>query len=138
MTAPAAFHFAAQQPARRRLHEFQLGDSGVAKSLDLTKTRHRCGNDFRERPERGDQGFGEGFYVAPGLSAEQHRLEKLVIRQRVRSGLAKALAQAGPMAVIMRRALGQPAVALALFPHGRSKAHPSRRCTPARGLVAPR
>ena len=83
----------------------------------MTETGDRRGNNFRERAERRNQRLGQRFDIAPGLGAEQHRFQEFVIRERIGASLAKALAQALPMAVIMRRALGQPALALALFQH---------------------
>jgi hypothetical protein len=42
------FHFAAQQPTRRRLHDLDFGDAGLAEAFDFGKARDRRGDHFGE------------------------------------------------------------------------------------------
>ena len=42
------FNLAAQQPTRRRLHDLDFGDAGLAEALDFGKARDRRGDHFGE------------------------------------------------------------------------------------------
>jgi hypothetical protein len=108
------------------LHELKLGDAGIAQALDFGEPCYRRGDHFRERAERRYQGFGKRLDVAPGLRAEQYRFQQFVVRQRVGTRLTESLAQALPMAVIVRRRFGEAAFVVALlFKHGNSYATPA-------------
>ena len=72
-------HLAAQEPARRRLHELELGDGRLAQSLALGEPRDRRGNDFGKRAEGRDQRFGERLDIAPRQGAKQHQFQELVV-----------------------------------------------------------
>jgi hypothetical protein len=48
MIEPDVFYFAAQQTARRRVHQLEFGDGGIAQSLDFGKPRDRRGDHFRK------------------------------------------------------------------------------------------
>jgi hypothetical protein len=115
MTTPAASHFAPQEPAGGCLHDLELGDAGFAHPFNLGEPRGRRRDHLGERAKGRDQGLGERLDVAPGQGAEQHRFQKLIIRQRLGSGLAETLAQTFAMAVVVRRRFGEAAVVRALF-----------------------
>jgi hypothetical protein len=87
---------------RRRLHDFELGDDRLARSIDLGEPRGRGGNDLREGAELLDQDFRERLHVAPRQRAEEHELQEFVIGKRPGAAFPEARAQAVAMAVIMR------------------------------------
>jgi hypothetical protein len=108
-------HLAAQQPARRRLDDLELGDRCLAHAFDVGKPYGRRRDHFRERAKGRDQRLRERLDVAPRQGAEQHRLQQLVIGERIGTDGAEAFAQTLAMAVIVRlRCCGLP-FALALF-----------------------
>ena len=115
-TAPAAFHLPARQPARRRVHDLDFGDGGLAHALDFFQPRARRRDHLGEGAERRNQIFGERFDVALRNGAEQHQFEQLVITDRLAAGLAKTRAQSLAVAMIMRRRFGKPVLA-PLFGH---------------------
>ena len=79
------------------MYELELGNGSVAQSLDFGEPRNRRGNHFCERAERRDQRFGEQLEIATRLGAEKHRLQQFIVRKRVGSGFAKAIAQTRSM-----------------------------------------
>src|SRR5215831_4024971 len=97
------FHFAASEPVGGGLDHLEFRDGGVAEPIDLGKTRPWRRDHLAERAEFRNQGLRQRLDVPAWQRAKQHELKKLVIGDRIAAGLAEALAQALPMAVIMRR-----------------------------------
>ena len=60
---------------------------------------------FREGAEAGEQLLGQGLGVAALDGAEQHHLEKLIVRHGIGAGLAEAFLQPFAMAEEMRQRL---------------------------------
>jgi hypothetical protein len=104
---------------RRRLHELDVGDAGLAHALDFGKPCGRRRDHFGERAEGRDQRLGERLDIAPRLRAKQQDFRQLVIRQRIGPSRAKTLAQALPMPVIVRQGFGEAWMCVGLlFQHG--------------------
>ena len=57
----------------------------------------------------------ERFDIAARQRAEQQQLQQFVVGQSIGAGVAKTAAQAFAMAVIMRRGVRKPAIALAFL-----------------------
>ena len=75
----ALFHFPARQPAGRGVHDLELGDGGVAQTLDLGEPGLRRSHHLGEGAEFGDQVLGQRLDVALRDGAEQHQFEQLVL-----------------------------------------------------------
>src|SRR5271170_3819496 len=72
-----------------------------------------------------------GAEITSANEPKQHRFQQFIVRQRFGPGLAETLAQALPMAVIVRRRLGAAAiVGTLLFQHGNDQATPPPADTP--------
>ena len=97
-TAPAAFDLAAREPARRGLHDLELGDGGLAESLDLPQSFDRRRDHLGERAEALDQVLGERLHVALRNGAKQDQLDQFVVADARRArpaGSARAAAGDG-------------------------------------------
>src|SRR5215467_1270104 len=119
----APFYFAASKPMGGGLDHLKFRDGGVAEPVDLGKTRPWRRDHFAERAEFRDQRLGQRLDVPAGLRAKQNEFEEFVIGDRIAAGLAETLAQALPMAVIMRRLCHAGLAPAAIFRHD---AHPPR------------
>src|SRR5438046_1492089 len=83
------------------MDELELGDDRIAHALDFLEPLGRGTDDLSEGAEPVDQRFGKRLGVGPGYRAEKHKLEELVIRERIRPRFAKASTQALAMSEIM-------------------------------------
>ena len=99
----AGLDLAAREPARRGLDDLELGDGGIAQSRHLLEPFPGRRDDFSERAESGQQGFGQRLDVAPRDGAKQYELEHLVVRERGCAGIEKAFAQPHTVIEEMRR-----------------------------------
>src|SRR5262249_17748583 len=91
---------AAGEPSGRGLDHLEFGDGCIAQPVNLGKPRPwRC-NHFAERAEPRDERLRQRFDVPAGRRAKQHKLEKLVIAERIAAGLTKTRTQTPPMARI--------------------------------------
>src|SRR5215475_14273917 len=100
-----AFHLAAGEPEGGGLDHLEFRDGGIAEPVYLGKTRPWRRDHLAERAESPDERLRQRLEVPPGQRAKQHQLQKLIVGDRIAAGLAKPLAQALPMAVIMGRRL---------------------------------
>src|SRR5258708_18734419 len=120
-----AFHLAAGEPKGGGLDHLEFRDGGIAEPVALGKTRPWRRDHVAERAESRDQRLRQRLDVPPGQRAKQHQFEKLIVGDRSAAGLAKTLAQALPMAVIMRRRFGDAGLTTAtIFDHERPAARP--------------
>ena len=58
-------HLPACEPLRGGLDDLELGNGGLAQTLDLGEALRRCADDLGERAEARDQVLGERLDVAP-------------------------------------------------------------------------
>src|SRR5262249_44580082 len=116
---------AAGEPSGRGLDHLEFGAGCIAQPVNLGKPRPwRC-NHFAERAEPRDERLRQRFDVPAGQRAKQHKLEKLVIAERIAAGLTKTRTQTLAMAVIMWWRIRDARLATrTVFLHDRT-----RRCT---------
>src|SRR5262249_51896313 len=112
---------AAGEPARRCLHDLELGDGGLAQALDLFEPLARRRDHLGERAELRNELLGERLHVALRDGAKQDQLEELVVADRLAAGGEEALPQPRAMAVIV------PAAHAVAGRAHRSNPAPSRR-----------
>jgi hypothetical protein len=90
MTAPGAPAPRRAQPHRRRPHELELGDGGLADARHLAQELLRRIERFGKCPQARKNGFGERLGIAPRGGAEQDQLEQLIVGEGIGTGIAKA------------------------------------------------
>src|SRR5260370_6274782 len=96
-----AFHLAAGEPEGSGFDHLEFRDGGIAEPVHLGKTRPwRC-DHLAELAESRDQRLRQRLNVPSGQRAKQHKLEKLIVADRIAAGLPKKRPEALPMAVIM-------------------------------------
>jgi hypothetical protein len=101
------------------LDHFELRDGSIAEPVYLGKTRPWRRNHLAERPESRDERLRQRLDIPARQRAKQHKLEKLIVRDRVAGRLAKTIAQALPMAMIVPRRFCDARLAtVTIFPHG--------------------
>src|SRR6266852_988549 len=119
------FHLAAGEPKGGGLDHLEFRDSGITEPVDLGKTRPWRRDHLAERAESRDERLRKRLDVPAGQRAKQHKLEKLIVGDRIAAGLSETLAQALPMAVVMRRRFRDSGLATAtIFYHERPAARP--------------
>ena len=85
------------------MDELQLGDDPIADPLDLGKPSGGGRNHVGEGSEPLQQRLGDRLHIAARNGTKQNQFQHLVIGERVCAHVAKAGAQALPVAVKMRR-----------------------------------
>jgi hypothetical protein len=93
---------AAGEPARRRLHDLDLGDRRLAQSAHFREALGRRRDHLGEGAEPGEQRLGQRLEIAAGDRPEQDELEQLVVGERLRAGLEEARPQPLAMSEIVR------------------------------------
>ena len=78
----------------------------AASPRPLTSASRAGGDHLGEGAELREQFLGERLHIALWDRAKQDQLEKLIVADGIAPGLQKALAQARPMAVVVRRLFG--------------------------------
>ena len=123
------FHLAAREPVGGGLDHLEFRDGGIAQPADLGKAWPWRRDHLAERAECRDERLRQRLDIAAGQRAKQHKLEKLIVGDRTAAALAKTLAQALPMPVIVRRRFRDARLPTAtIFSHHATAARP---CPPA-------